>query len=136
MVKRLGIAVLIAFSIYGAMAGLGAVLYATDNIATGATHNDCGNLKREIADRDYDGDLEEVPQEQLKQESITCLESHELTPEEAFEEYWLWSIWPALISGGVFLLWPVWAKILERQEAADPPENWHALQSEQEDRLS
>ena len=40
--KRFGIAALIAFSIYGAMAGLGAVLYATDNIATGATHNDCG----------------------------------------------------------------------------------------------
>ena len=56
--KRLGIAALIAFSIYGAMAGVGAILYATDNIPTGATHNDCGDLKNEIADRDYGGDEE------------------------------------------------------------------------------
>ena len=122
MVKRLGIAVLIALTIYGAMAGLGAVLYATDTIPTGATHNDCGNLKQEIADRDYGGDEELVPQEQLKQESITCLEEHELTPEEAFREYWLWSVWPALICAGVFLLWPPWSRILERQELADPVE--------------
>jgi hypothetical protein len=122
MAKRLGIAILIALSVYGAMAGVGAALYATDNIPTGATHNDCGELKQEIADRDYGGDEELVPQEQLKQESITCLESHELTPEEAFREYWLWSVWPAVICGVVFLIWPPWAKILERQELADPVE--------------
>ena len=122
MAKRLGIAVLIALTIYGAMAGLGAVLYVTETIPTGATHNDCGNLKQEIADRDYGGDEELVPQEQLKQESITCLEEHELTPEEAFREYWLWSVWPALICAGVFLLWPPWSRILERQELAEPVE--------------
>jgi hypothetical protein len=123
MGRRLGIAVLLALSVYGLMAGVGAILYATDKIPTGATHNDCGELKQEIADRDYGGDEEKVPQEQLKQESIACLDSHELTPEEAFREYWLWSVWPALICAGVVLIWPPWAKILERQELADPVED-------------
>lgn len=127
MLKRLGIAVAISLAVYGSMFSVGAVLYATDNIATGATHNDCGDLKYEIAVRDYGGDEELVPQGQLKQESITCLESHELTPEEAFKEYWLWSIWPALICGGAFFLWPVWAKILERQNAVDPAEEAQGL---------
>jgi hypothetical protein len=124
MAKRVGLALLIAAAIYGVQLSIGIVLYQTGNIATGATHNDCGNLKQEIADRDYDGDLEEVPQEQLKQESITCLESHELTPEEAFKtEYLFWPIWPALICAGVFLAWPPWARILERQDLADPIED-------------
>ena len=57
------------------------------------------------------GDLDEV-----------ALEVKKLTPEEAFREYWLWSVWPALICAGVFLLWPPWSRILERQELADPVE--------------
>jgi hypothetical protein len=118
--KRVLVAVAIAAGIYGLILGAGGVLYATDNIATGATHNDCGALKREIADRDFDGDQEAVSQEQLKAETIACLAEHELTPREAFRsEYLIWGAWPGVICAVIFLLWPVWTKILLNQEEVD-----------------
>lgn len=118
--KRILLALAIAAGIYGAILSVGIVLYQTGNIATGATHNDCGDLKQEIADRDYGGDEELVPQEQLKQETILCLEEHELTPEEAFRsEYLIWGVWPGIICAVIFLLWPLWSKVLENQEAAE-----------------
>lgn len=121
--KRLLIALVIAGGIYGIAVGIGSLLYVTGTIATGATHNDCGDLKAEIADRDYDGDEEDVPQEVLKAETIACLEEHELTEREAFvSEYLFWSIWPGLICAVVFLLWPIWTRVLENQEAAEAAE--------------
>ena len=122
MMKQLAIAALISLVVYAAFAAVGLALYAADAIPTGATHNDCGNLKQEIADRDYGGDKEQVPQEQLKQESITCLEEHERTEEESLATFVLWSIWPAVICGFGYLAWPVWSRILHRQEQADPVE--------------
>ena len=50
------------------------MLVCDRQIATGATHNDCGDLKRDIADRDYGVDEEDVPQSEIKQEAIACLE--------------------------------------------------------------
>ena len=136
--KRLLIALAIAGGIYGMALGTGAVLYASGTIATGPTHNDCGDLKPVIADREYDGDEEEVEQEELKQETIDCLAgtglyveegSHELTEREAFRsEYLFWALWPGVICALIFLAWPIWTNILFAQEAeeakeADPPRN-------------
>lgn len=136
--KRILIAFVIACGIYGIAVGTGSVLYATDVIPTGPTHNDCGDLKNEIADRDYHGDEEEVPQEQLKQETIDCLAgeglyveegSHYLTESEAFRSEWLfWSIWPGIICAVVFLLWPIWRRVLENQEQADAAEEASRLE--------
>jgi hypothetical protein len=121
--KRLLIALLIAGGIYGFAVRIGTILYLTETIPTGATHNDCGELKQEIADRDYGGDESLVPQEQLKNETIACLDTHELTPEEAFKTEWLfWSIWPGVICGLVFLLWPTWTRILVNQEEGEAAE--------------
>jgi hypothetical protein len=131
-VKRLGIAVVIVLGIYGIAVGTGSLLYATGTIATGPTHNDCGDLKQGIADREYHGDEEEVPQSQLKQETIDCLAgeglyteegTHFLTEEEAFRSEWLfWSIWPGVICAVIFLLWPAWTRILLRQDEAEATE--------------
>jgi hypothetical protein len=127
--RRVLIALLIAGGIYGFAVSIGTILYVTDTIPTGATHNDCGELKQEIADRDYGGDEELVPQEQLKNETIACLDEHELTPEEAFKTEWLfWSIWPGVICAVVFLLWPLWTRILENQEAAEAAEEASRLE--------
>jgi hypothetical protein len=130
--KRILIAVVIALGIYGIAVGTGSILYATGTIATGPTHNDCGELKQVIADREYGGDEEHVPQQQLKQETIDCLAgkglydeegSHFLTEEEAFrEEYLFWAIWPGVICAVIFLLWPAWSRTLENQDAADVAE--------------
>lgn len=130
--KRFGIAAAIAIVIYAAAVGTGSLLYATGTIATGPTHNDCGDLKPVIANRDHDGDKEEVPQSVLKQETIDCLagdglyegDGHELTEKEAFQsEYLFWSIWPGVICAVIFLLWPRWSQILENQEQAELAED-------------
>jgi hypothetical protein len=130
--KRILVALVIAGGIYGIAVGTGSILYATGTIPTGPTHNDCGDLKGRIADRDYHGNEEEVPQSVLKQETIDCLAgeglyvkegSHFLTEEEAFRSEWLfWSIWPGVICAVIFLLWPMWSRILENQEAAEVAE--------------
>lgn len=118
--KRILIALLIAGGIYGVAVGVGSLLYATGTIATGATHNDCGDLKQSIADREYGGDKDEVTQEQLKHETIECLATHELTAREAFRsEYLFWSIWPGVICALVFLIWPAWTRVLENQDEAE-----------------
>lgn len=136
--KRILIALLIAGGIYGLAVGAGSVLYATGTIPTGPTHNDCGDLKQHIADRDYHGDEEEVLQSQLKQETIDCLAgeglyaeegSHYLTEGEAFRSEWLfWSIWPGVICAVVFLLWPIWRRTLENQEQAELAEEASRLE--------
>jgi hypothetical protein len=115
--KRLVIALVIALGIYGIAVGVGSLLYATDTIATGATHNDCADYRAEIA-AEQGIDEKDVPQEEIKQRTQTCLEGHELTPEEAFKsEYLFWSIWPGVICAMIFLMWPVWTRILLNQEA-------------------
>jgi len=114
--KRVGIAVAIAAVIYGLALGTGSVLYATGAIATGATQNDCEDLKRAIA-RERGIDPQDVPQEDVKAATQACLDSYELTAREAFRsEYLLWSAWPAVIVAVVFLAWPRWAGILHNQE--------------------
>ena len=126
--KRILIAIAIAAGIYGIALGVGGIVYATDNIPTGPTHNDCGDLKPVIAEREYDGDEEEVTQEELKQETIDCLAgeglyveegTHFRTEEEVIREYLLWSMWPGVIIAVIFLLWPIWTQILLNREDED-----------------
>lgn len=116
--RRMGIAVAIAVVIYGAALGAGTALYATGAIATGATHNDCAGFRAQIA-RERGIDEQDVPQSEIKAATAACLAGHTLTKREAFRsEYLLWSAWPAAICAAIFLAWPVWAGILERQEQA------------------
>jgi hypothetical protein len=131
--KRILIALVIAGGIYGAILGTGAALHASGNIATGPTHNDCGDLKPVIADREHDGDEEEVEQSELKQETIDCLEGtglyeeeggHQLTEREAFRsEYLFWGLWPGVICAVIFLLWPMWTRVLTNQDEAEAAED-------------
>ena len=118
--KRLALAFAIAAVIYGAGVGVGSLLYASGVIATGATHNDCEDFRKTIADR-RGIDEEDVPQSEIKAEAEQCLATHVLTAKEAFRtEYLFWSAWPAAICAVIFLLWPAWASALRRQEEADP----------------
>jgi len=120
--KRIAIALAIAAAIYGAALGAGTLLYTTGVIATGATHNDCPNYREEIA-RERDIDEEDVPDELVKDETIACLEEHELTEREAFRsEYLFWSVWPGIICAVIFLLWPTWTRILLNQDEAEAAE--------------
>ena len=117
--KRVAGAVGIGVVIYAVAAGAGCVLYATGAIATGATHNDCADYRREIAKERGIGD-DEVPQSEIKTRTQACLASHELSEGHAFRsEYLFWSIRPAVICAAVFFMWPLWARALERQEFAD-----------------
>jgi hypothetical protein len=101
---------------------VGSLLYATDTIAIGATHNDCVGYKKEIAD-ERGIDENDVPQEEIKQRTQTCLDSHELTARDAFRsEYLFWSLWPGIICAVIFLLWPLWARTLNNQEVAEDEE--------------
>jgi hypothetical protein len=118
--KRIGIAVVVAAVLYGVGLGVGSLLYASGVIATGATHNDCEDFRKTIADR-RGIDEEDVPQSEIKAEAEQCLAGHVLTEREAFRtEYLFWSAWPAAICAVIFLLWPAWASALRRQEEADP----------------
>jgi len=117
--KRIALALGIGAVIYGLALGAGSVLYATGAIATGATHNDCADFRSEIAKERGIGD-DEVPQSEIKARTQACLASHELSDRHAFRsEYLFWSIWPAVICAAVFLMWPLWARALERQELGD-----------------
>lgn len=116
---RLGIAALIAAVIYGAGLGVGSLLYATGAIATGATHNDCSGFRKAIAE-ERGIDEEDVPQEEIKTRTVSCLQEHDLTEEEAFRsEYLFWPVWPAAICAVIFLLWPAWSRALHNQESAE-----------------
>jgi len=116
--RRIAIAVAIAAVIYGVALGAGTALYSTGVIATGATHNDCAGFRAQIA-RDRGIDEQDVPQSDVKAATAACLAGHTLTKREAFRsEYLLWSAWPAAICAAIFLAWPAWAGILERQEQA------------------
>jgi hypothetical protein len=120
--KRLLIALGIAAGIYGIAVGAGSLLYVTGNMPTGATHNDCPDYREEIAD-ERGIDAEDVPQEDIKNATEACLAEHTLTEEEAFRsEYLFWSIWPGVICAAVFLAWPVWSRVLFKQEAHDEAE--------------
>jgi hypothetical protein len=123
--KRIGIAIVLAAAIYGIGLGIGSLLYTTGAIATGATHNDCEDFRKIIAE-ERGIDEEDVPQSAIKALAIDCLSGHELTEEEAFTtEFLFWPIWPGVIVGAIFLVWPFWAGILRTQEeselAADAP---------------
>lgn len=124
--RRLAIAVLIAGVIYGLAVGIGSGLYATGNIATGATHNTCSDYRTQIAEA-RGIDEEDVPQSEIKRLTEECLATHELTEEEAFRtEYLFWSIWPGVISALVFLVWPAWSRILFNQESHDEAGGGHS----------
>lgn len=117
-IQRILVAVLIAAGIYSVAAGAGYALDATGTIATGATHNDCDNFREDIAD-EQGIDEEDVEQSDIKALAIACLETHELSEDEAFRtEYLYWGIWPAVICAVIFLLWPIWSRILHNQEQA------------------
>ncbi len=123
--KRLTMAIAIAAVIYGLGLAAGSLLYTTGVIATGATHNDCEDFKKTIAER-RGIDKEDVPQSEIKAEAEQCLAGHALTEKEAFQtEYLFWSVWPAAICAVIFLLWPAWASALRRQEEADPVHEAH-----------
>ncbi len=120
--KRIGIAIAIVAAIYGVSLGAGSLLYATDTIGTGATHNDCEDFRKTIAD-EKGIDEEDVEQRDIKALAAECLKGHELTAREAFRsEYLFWSAWPAVICAAVFLAWPAWARILRNQEEGDESE--------------
>lgn len=119
---RLLIALAIAGGIYGIALGIGTTLYVTDAIGTGATHNDCADYRKEIAD-ERGIDEEDVPQRDIKERTQTCLDEHELSAREAYRsEYLFWSIWPGVISALIFLVWPVWARTLHNQDQAETAE--------------
>ena len=117
--KRVGVALAIAAVLYGVGLGVGSLLYATGVIATGATHNDCEGFREQIAE-ERGIDEEDVEQRDIKALAEACLAGHGLTEEEAFrEEYLLWSAWPAAICAVIFLVWPIWSRILHNQEEAE-----------------
>lgn len=119
MLQRLMVAVLIAAGIYGISVGVGSLLYATGTIATGATHNNCDDFRKDLAE-EQGIDEEDVRQSDIKRLAETCLASHELTENEAYRtEYLIWAAWPAVICALIFLAWPFWARILHNQEVAD-----------------
>jgi hypothetical protein len=117
-VTRILIALGIAAAIYAVAAGIGAVLYATDTIPTGATHNDCENFREDLAPL-YGGDEEDVPQSAIKTATEECLAEHEREEEDVIQEFLIWSAWPAAICAVIFLAWPFWARILHNQERAE-----------------
>jgi hypothetical protein len=117
--KRIAIAVAIALGIYGLAVGAGSVLYTTGYIATGATHNDCANFGAEIAQA-RGIDAKDVPQSDIKDATVACLATHTLSEGHAFRsEYLFWSLWPGVVCAAIFLLWPVWSRILSNQEDAE-----------------
>jgi hypothetical protein len=118
--RRIAVAVGIAAAIYALAVGAGAVLYATGAIATGATHNDCANFKQLIASERGISE-EDVPQSDVAQRTQSCLDGHAFSSTgHAFRsEYLFWSLWPAVISAVIFLVWPRWTRVLFRQEAAE-----------------
>jgi hypothetical protein len=117
--QRLLIAAALAVGIYGLALGAGTLLYRTGAIGTGATHNDCADFRAKIAEERGIAE-EDVPQSDVGAATAACLDGHTLTKWEAFRsEYLLWSAWPAVICAVVFLAWPVWAGVLERQEEAE-----------------
>jgi len=121
-VGRLLVAVVIAAGIYGIALGIGTMLYVTDAIGTGATHNDCADFRKAIAD-ERGIDEEDVEQREIKERTQTCLEEHELTAREAYRsEFLFWSIWPGVICAIIFLVWPAWARTLHHQDQAEAAE--------------
>ena len=120
VMKRIGIAILIAVAIYAAMLAFGSALYATGVIGHGATHNDCVNFRADIAEERGIAE-EDVPQAAVKAATEQCLSRHELTKWHAFRtEYLEWAAWPAVVVALIYLGWPLWAEALRRQELADP----------------
>jgi len=115
--RRIGVAVAIALAIYGVALGVGSLLYATGTIATGATHNDCD---RALIARTLGKAQDDLTQQELKTETAKCLDQHTLTKGDAFRsEYLFWSAWPGIICAVIFLLWPIWTRILRNQEDAE-----------------
>ena len=117
--KRILIALGIAAAIYGIALGSGSLLYGTGAIATGATHNNCVNIKKNLAAQQGVAE-DDVSQSDIKNATQSCLDGHELSKGDAFRsEYLFWSAWPAAICALIFLLWPVWARALHNQELTD-----------------
>ena len=115
--KRIGVAAAIALAIYGVALGVGSLLYVTGAIATGATHNDCD---RALIARTLGKAEDDLTQQELKTGTAKCLDQHTLTKGDAFRsEYLFWSAWPGVICAVIFLLWPIWTRILRNQEDAE-----------------
>ena len=116
--RRLWVAIAIAIGIYALAVGIGSIIYAAGWMPTGAAHNDCANYRQTIAE-EQGIDEEDVAQEDIKQASIACLETHERDAEDVFKTYLFWSAWPAVITAAIFLAWPAWAAALHRQEQTE-----------------
>lgn len=119
--KRLLLAIAIAGAIYAIGAGIGGALWAADSIPIGATHNDCADFKAIIAE-ERGIDEEDVEQSDIKALAIECLAGHEREDADVLRDFLVWSVWPALICAGIFLIWPAWTKTLLNQEAAEERE--------------
>ncbi len=116
---RLVIGAIIAAGVYATALVAGSTLYGSGAIGTGATHNDCADFRHEIA-RERGISDDDVPQSEIKARTQACLGQHQLTAGTAFRsEYLFWSLWPAIICGAAFFMWPLWARALERQEMAE-----------------
>ena len=119
--KRLLTAIAIAAAIYGIGLGVGTALWAADRLPTGATHNDCSDFAKILAE-EQGIDEEDVAQEDIKALAIECLAGHERETSDVLHDFITWSVWPALICAGIFLVWPAWTKTLLNQEAAEKRE--------------
>lgn len=120
--KRLLMALAIAGAIYGIGVGVGGLLWVADALPTGATHNDCSDFAKTIAE-EQGIDEEDVAQEDIKALAEECLAGHEREKSEVIHDFITWSVWPAMICAGIFLIWPAWTKTLLNQEAAEEPED-------------
>lgn len=120
--KRLLIALAIAGAIYGVGVGVGSALWALDALPTGATHNDCSDFAKTIAEEQGINE-EDVDQADIKALAEECLAGHERETSEVIHDFITWSVWPAVICAAIFLIWPVWTKTLFNQQAAEGGED-------------
>ena len=116
--KRLAIAIAIAAAIYGVGVSIGGILWAADALPRGATHNDCENFKKTIAE-EKKIDEEDVKQSEIKALAEECLRGHERDKGHVIHDFVTWSVWPAVICALIFLAWPAWARALHNQEVAE-----------------
>lgn len=116
--KRLLIALVIAGAIYSIGLSVGGVLAMTDSLPLGATHNECDEFAKIIAE-EKGIDEEDVEQSDIKALAEECLAGHVRTESDVLKDFVVWSVWPAAICALIFLIWPLWARTLENQDAAE-----------------
>jgi hypothetical protein len=112
------VALAIAAAIYGIGVSVGAVLWATDALPRGATHNDCENFAKIIA-KEKGISKEDVEQSDIKALAEECLAGHVREESAVLHDFVTWSVWPAVICAMIFLIWPAWARTLDNQDAAE-----------------